>query len=653
MCGIAGAVWYDERKALSEADLGRMTHVLRHRGPDDEGFYVKHLAGGNQPECGVALGHRRLSIIDISGGHQPMCNEEETLWIVFNGEIYNFRSLRRNLEESGHRFTTRSDTEVLLHLYEEKGLDFLADVNGMFALALWDEPRRRLVLARDRLGEKPLVYRCEPDRLLFASELKALLEVPGIGREVDPEALDAYLLYQYVPYPWTIYRGIRKLPPGHFAVYENGQLKVRPYWVPDFSHEERPDWEDAVEQVRELLRRSVELRLEAEVPLGAFLSGGIDSTIVVGLMQQLATERVRTFSIGFPVVEYDETRYARIAAEAFHTDHREFCVEPDAIKILPRLVWHYDEPFADSSAIPTWYVAEMTRQHVTVALTGDGGDELFGGYPRYWAIALAEGIHGLPFWLRWVFHERLWRWASQARQKSFWGRVRRFTEALHLPVGERYLEWIAIFNSCRRWALYTPEFQDCLAMAHPERFFLDTYARVAGRDVISAISLADLFTYLPCDLLVKVDIAAMAHSLETRPPFLDHHLVEYAGKLPGAWKVRGRRGKRILLAAFKDLIPPAIQTRGKMGFGVPLDHWFRGPLAELARGLLLHPRTIRRGYFRREAVEKLLAEHQQGRWNHSYRIWALLFLELWIRRWIDGEESPDLEGFLTPASQTL
>lgn len=649
MCGIAGAVWYNSQAALTESVLSRMTGVLRHRGPDDEGFYVKSLPGGeNRPPCGVALGHRRLAIIDLAGGHQPMSNEDGTRWIVFNGEIYNFRSLRRQLEEKGHQFATHSDTEVILHLYEDKGTDFLTELNGMFALALWDEPRRRLVLARDRLGEKPLVYRVEPDRLIFASELKAILEVPGIPREIDPSALDAYLLYQYVPHPMTIYRGIQKLPPAHMAVYENGQLTVRPYWEPDFASEEQNlSRAEVVEKLRHLLTRSVELRLEADVPLGAFLSGGIDSTIVVGLMQQVARERVRTFSIGFPVAEYDETHYARAVAEAFKTDHREYRVRPDAVAILPQLVWHYDEPFADSSAVPTWYVAEMTRRHVTVALTGDGGDELFGGYPRYWATALAEGLTRLPIWVRWVFDERLWRWASQRQQKSFWGRVRRFTESLHLPLAERYLDWIAIFNNARRWALYTPQLQEHLTTSRPEEFFFKIYSRLKHRDVVSAISLSDLFSYLPCDLLVKVDIASMAHSLETRPPFLDHHLVEYAGRLPGSWKVRGRRGKRILIEAFSDLLPASIRTRGKMGFGVPLDHWFRGPLADLTQRVLLDPRTLARGYFRREALERLLSEHQSGRWNHSYRIWALLFLELWMRCWLDREEFETLHQTCT------
>jgi len=651
MCGIAGGVWHEPTGAIDAATLAQMTDVLRHRGPDDEGFYLKSIAGdGTGPACGVALGHRRLSIIDLVGGHQPMSNEDETIWIVFNGEIYNFRLLRQELEAVGHRFRTRSDTEVLLHLYEERGLDFLKFVNGMFALALWDEPKRRLVLARDRLGEKPLVYYLDSQRLVFASELKALLKAPGIPRAVDPFAVDAYLLYQYIPHPWTIYRGIQKLPPATMAVYERGGLTLRRYWEPDFSHAETEMSREAIEEeLRSRLEKAVTMRMEADVPLGAFLSGGIDSTIVVGLMQKNSREKVRTFSIGFPVGEYDETHYARTAAEAFGTEHREYQVTPDAISILPSLVWHYDEPFADSSAIPTWYVAEKTRQHVTVALTGDGGDELFCGYPRYWASVLAEQILSLPWWIRWVFHSKVWSWASQARQKSFFSKVRRFTESLHLPTPERYVDWIAIFNRSRRLALYSQEFRERLGDP-PEDFFVEIYTKLQSREVVSAISLSDLFSYLPCDLLVKVDIAAMAHSLETRPPFLDHEFVEFAGRLPGRLKLQGRKGKQILISAFRDLIPPAIQTRAKMGFGVPLDHWFRGPLAQLTRQILLDPRTVQRGYFRREAIEQLLYEHNSGLWNHSHRIWALLFFELWQRKWIDGDEIRDLDRPLASIS---
>jgi len=638
MCGITGAVWTEPQKAIDEATLRRMVEVLAHRGPDGEGTYcagcVNRPGSGVVP--GVALGHRRLAIIDVAGGRQPMSNEDGSVWIVFNGEIYNFRDLRRRLEGKHHRFKTRSDTETIVHLYEDEGLDFVQQLNGMFALAIWDANRRRLVLARDRLGEKPLVYRLEPGRLLFASELKSLLEAPGAPRELDPQAIDAYLTYQYVPHPQTIYRGINKLPPAHLAVYCDGRLDVRCYWQPDFQVEEDRPAEDYARELRELMTSSVEMRLESDVPLGAFLSGGVDSTIVVGLMQRLSKEPVRTFSIGFPVAEYDETRYARIVAERFGTVHEEFRVEPDAIEILPKLVWHYDEPFADSSAVPTWYVSEVTRQHVTVALTGDGGDELFAGYPRYQAVWLATYFDRLPKTIGWLLAGRFWqRLPASPRQKSLRRRWKRFTEMLGLPPLRRYLEWIAIFNQTRRAELYSEGFQAALPECDPLDFLAARAVQSSRRDPVTSISLTDLTTYLPCDLMTKVDIASMAHGLETRPPFLDHRVVELAARMPLRHKFRWGRGKRILRAAFGDLLPREIRKRRKMGFGVPLDHWFRGPLASFAREVLLDRRTLGRGMFRPEAVRGLVEAHLSGRFDHSYRLWALLVLELWQRRWVD------------------
>jgi asparagine synthase (glutamine-hydrolysing) len=585
----------------------------------------------------VALGHRRLAIIDVAGGQQPLSNEDGSVWVVFNGEIYNFRDLRRRLEAAGHRFRTQSDTEVLVHLYEDEGPALLPLLNGMFALAIWDAKRQQLLLARDRLGKKPLVYRHEPGRLLFGSELKALLQVPDVPREIDPLALDEYLTYQYVPHPRTIFRGIAKLPPGHFALWRDDRLEVRPYWQPDFNAEEDLPAADYARQLRELLTSSVEMRLQSEVPLGAFLSGGVDSTIIVGLMSQLLREPVRTFSIGFPIREFDETHYARTAAERFGTIHEEFQVRPDAMEVLPRLVWHYDEPFADSSAVPTWYVSQRTRQHVTVALTGDGGDELFAGYPRYQAVWLAEGFDRLPGMVRRLCAGSYWqRLPSGTRQKSLARRWKRFVEMLNRPPAERYLEWIAIFGQARRAALYSEALSAATADAEPSRFLTAALDRANRRDPVTAISLADLVTYLPCDLMTKVDIASMAHGLECRQPFLDYRVVELAARMPGWQKFRRGRGKRILRQAFADLLPETIQRRPKMGFGVPLDHWFRHEMKDYVRQVLLDRRTLERGYFQPAAVRQLLDEHQQGHFSHGYRIWALLILELWQRQWLDG-----------------
>jgi asparagine synthase (glutamine-hydrolysing) len=639
MCGIAGAVWDDVDKAVGRETLQRMIDVLRHRGPDGEGTYLaearQQQAGELSP--GVALGHRRLAIIDVACGQQPLSNEDDTVWIVFNGEIYNFRDLRRRLEGAGHRFRTHSDTEAIVHLYEEDGPEFVKQLNGMFAIALWDAKRRQLILARDRLGKKPLVYRHEPGRLTFASELKSLLEVPGVPREIDPQALDEYLTYQYVPHPRTIFRGIAKLPPGHYAVYREGRLDVQPYWQPDFNLEEPRPAAEYVEELRTLLTSAVELRLQSEVPLGAFLSGGIDSTIIVGLMSRLSGEPVRTFSIGFPVKEFDETHYAREAAQRFGTIHEEFQVRPDAMEVLPRLVWHYDEPFADSSAVPTWYVSQLTRQRVTVALTGDAGDELFIGYPRYQAVWLAEGFDRLPTMLRRLLAGSFWqRLPSGTRQKSMSRRFKRFVEMLGRTPQRRYLEWIAIFGEVRRAALYSDQLMARLPDEDPIEFLAAALNRCNRRDAVTAFSLADLVTYLPCDLMTKVDIASMAHGLECRQPFLDYRVVELALRVPGRLKFRRGHGKLLLREAFADLLPTSIQHRAKMGFGVPLDHWFRHELRDFAKEILFDTKTRGRGYFRPEAVSQLWDEHQQARFNHGYRLWSLLILELWQREWLDG-----------------
>jgi len=671
MCGIAGAAWNEASLALERATLQRMIDLLRHRGPDGEGIYCSEgafsgVAEGTVPFssdenrdrsrpsppaarprdergvaadalCGAALGHRRLAIIDVAGGRQPLSNEDGTIWIVFNGEIYNFRDLRRRLEDSGHRFQTHSDTETIVHLYEEEGVECFGHLNGMFALALWDARRRRLVLARDRLGKKPLVYRQERGRLLFASELKSMLAVPGVPRAIDPQALDEYLTYQYVPHPRTIFRGIAKLPPGHFAIYAEGRLDVRPYWQPDFNVEEERSAADYAEELRATLTSAVEMRLQSEVPLGAFLSGGVDSTIVVGLMSRLMREPVRTFSIGFPVGEFDETRFARLAAERFGARHEEFQVRPDALEILPRLVWHYDEPMADSSAVPTWYVSRLTRQRVTVALTGDGGDELFCGYPRYLAVGLAERLDRLPRWARGLLAGRFWqKMPSGLRQKSLRRRFKRFVEMLGQSPARRYLEWIAIFGEARRAALYRDEFLAELADEDPIEFLADALRRSRRRDSLTACSLADLATYLPCDLMTKVDIASMAHGLECRQPFLDYRVVELAARMPMRLKYRRGRGKRILRETFSDLLPRPIARRSKMGFGVPLDRWFRSELRGFARDVLFDSQSLDRGYFRPEAIANLWDEHQQGRFNHGYRLCALLILELWQREWMDG-----------------
>jgi asparagine synthase (glutamine-hydrolysing) len=640
MCGITGGVWTRSDLALDQATVQRMTRVITHRGPDDDGTWSqpcdpRHPHGGMMP--GVALGFRRLSIIDLSGGHQPLSNEDGSVWVVFNGEIYNFPALRRRLEGAGHQFRTRSDTETIVHLYEDEGLGCFDHFNGMFAIAIWDTRKRRLVLGRDRLGEKPLVYRVDPGRILFGSELKSLREVPGQAWNIDPQAVDEYFTYQYVPFPRTIYRQVQKLPPGHLAVYQDERLEVRPYWQPDFQAEFTGTRQEGIEQLRELLDSSVAMRLQSDVPLGAFLSGGVDSSLITALMCRHATGRVKTFSIGFPIKEYNETQHARRVADHLGTEHHEFEVTPSGVEILPKLVWHYDEPFADSSAIPTWYLSEMTRQHVTVALTGDGGDELFLGYPRYQAVALATRIDRFAP-ARHCFGSPLWqRIPSAARQKSRLRQWKRFTESIRMSPWRRYLDWISIFNEARRAHLYTSEFISRLPGRDPVEFLEAEAVRSRGRDPVTSVALTDLMTYLPCDLMQKVDIASMAHSLECRPPFLDHRVVELAASFPRRWKFRWGRGKRILRQAFGDLLPDEIWRRRKMGFGVPLDYWFRHELREMTREVLLDSSTTQAGWFRREAIEQLIDEHVTGQFDHAYRLWSLLIFELWRRRWSPGE----------------
>ncbi len=638
MCGIAGAIWNSQGQPLAADVLQRMTDVLRHRGPDDEGFYRSniHLTAQNKEIPGVALGHRRLSIIDLASGHQPLTNEDKSVWVIFNGEIYNFRELRHRLEGSGHRFRTDSDTETIVHLYEDEGTDCFAHLNGMFAIALWDANRRQLILARDRLGQKPLVYRLENGRLLFASQLKSLLEVPGVSRDIDAAALDAYLTYQYVPHPRTIFKGIAKLPPGHMATYRDGRLSIKPYWRPDFNRETNLSATEASEQLETLLESSVRLRMQSDVPLGAFLSGGVDSSIIVSQMQRLSDRPVQTFSIGFPVPEYDETRYAREVSEHLGTDHHELRVEPSALDVLPKLVWHYDEPFADSSAIPTYIVSQLAREHVTVALSGDGGDELFAGYDRYRAVRLGAWFDRLPQAMRGAVTANLWqRLPSSSRQKSISRRAKRLLQGLAFSPGRRYLEWIAIFNESRRAELYSEEFLTQLPEDDPYDFLDKAFSRAQHRDRVTATSLADLMTYLPCDLMTKVDVASMAHGLECRQPLLDYRLVEFAASLPLHLKLGARRSKRILIDTFGHRLPRSVRHRRKMGFGVPLDRWFREDLGAYTREVLLDRRATERGYFQPTTVRRLIDEHQQGTFDHSYRLWSLLFLELWMRQWID------------------
>lgn len=637
MCGIAGAIWGDDSAPLTHEVLGRMTSVLAHRGPDGEGQHYELLDDGS----GVALGHRRLSIIDVAGGRQPISNEDESVWITFNGEIYNYRELRTQLEQSGHIFRTNSDTETIVHLYEEKGIDCLQDLRGMFAFAIWDRTQRRLFLARDRMGQKPLVYREEAGRLLFASEVKAILQAPGVPREINRAALDEFLTYSYVPHPRTMFAGIHKLPPAHYAVFQSGKFHVARYWDVDFNVKSGLSGPEIEEQLGSVLLEAVRLRLRSDVPLGAFLSGGIDSTVIAGLMQRLASQPTNTFTIGFEYAGFDETNDARSIANHLQTNHHEFKVRPDSLAVLPKLTWHFDEPFGDSSSIPTYYVSQIAREQVKVALTGDGGDELFGGYVRYQTVAQMGDFERWPKVLLRLFANPLWNMLpAPNREMSYLRKLRERVKVFRQPSETRYVNFVSLFNTRRRQSMYSREFTKQLQYDGAVEFFAEAIAKCSRRCAGSQAMLADLQTYLPGDLLVKVDIASMAHGLECRSPFLDHRVVELAAAIPYGRKVRGTDTKHILKNTFRTLIPPQIAKRRKMGFSLPIGHWFRKELRELLRDQLLNSKSLSRGYFEPNAIRQLINEHMSEAWDHSHRLWALLCLELWHQAFIDPASPP-------------
>ena len=562
-----------------------------------------------------------------------MANEDGSVRMVFNGEIYNYQTLRRRLEGRGHHFATQGDGESILHCYEDDGTDCFAHLNGMFAVAIWDANRNRLVLARDRIGQKPLYYAVANDRIVFGSELKCLAKVPGVCTEVDPGAIDEFLTYQYIPHPSTIWKGVRKLAPGHFAVFENGKVQVQKYWNFDPSVETPISSIDAREKLRELLTDSVKLRMQSDVPLGSFLSGGIDSSLITAIAQSQSDDPVRTFSIGFPIAEFDETTYAAQVAKHLGTQHQRFEVSPSGVEIIDKLTWHYDEPFGDSSAVPTWYLSELTRKEVTVALSGDGGDELFAGYDRYRALWLSHRLQKIFPIHRIPGIGLIQRLPDSNKRRSITRRAKRFLEAIGQPTARRYLNWLQIFPESMRAALYTDDFMQQLPGDDPFEFLESVWSQSAGRDVVTRASTSDILSYLPCDLCTKVDIASMAHGLEVRQPLLDHRVVEFAASLPVNLKFRGRRGKLLLQDTFSNMIPKSIFTRQKMGFGMPIGAWFRNELKPMVHETLLADDAKIAPFFRHESIARLVRSHEQSEQNHGYRLWNLLILETWLRRW--------------------
>jgi asparagine synthase (glutamine-hydrolysing) len=628
MCGIAGVVHSDRAHPVDVDLVRRMTGVLRHRGPDAEGVH-------RWP--GAAFGHRRLSIIDLATGDQPMFNEDGTVAVILNGEIYNFQALRGELESLGHRFRSRSDTEAIVHAWEQWGPASVGRLRGMFAFALWDERARRLVLARDRVGKKPLYYVHDGERLAFASELKALLQEPGLKVQLDPAALDTYLALGHVPAPATIFRDVAQLPPAHVLVWEAGRVRVEEYWdVPRGAAPFRSEAE-ALEAFDATFTEAVRVRMIADVPLGAFLSGGVDSSAVVAAMARLSPRPVLTTSVGFPERAWDETEHARAVARHLGTDHREVRVEPAAAEILPRLVWHLDEPFADSSAVPTYYVARAAREHVTVALSGDGGDEVFAGYQRRYGMNRLEGR--LRRWLPGPLRRGVLGPLGGVWPKADWMprplRARYLLQNLGTTAERAYFWDLCVFRPDERAALLTPELRAAAAGHDPFDAFARHFERARGLDPLSRVLYVDLKTWLASDILVKVDRMSMATSLEVRAPLLDHHVIELAARVPSELKYRGATSKYLLKRHLDGRVPRSAVHRPKQGFELPVAAWLRGALRPMAGDLLLGPRAAARGHVRPERVRRLWDRHQRGIADHSPQLWALLVLELWQRTFVD------------------
>jgi len=615
MCGIAG--FYLRDRTADLRTVRTMCDQIRHRGPDDEGYHV---------EGGCAIGMRRLSIIDLATGHQPMANEDESIWVVFNGEIYNYQELRRDLIARGHRFTTNSDTETLVHLYEQEGADGLCRLRGMFAYAVWDASRRRMFLARDRFGKKPLYYALLPEGIYFGSELKCL-RIAGVPSEIDAEALRLYFQFTYIPEPLTSFRAIRKLPPGSWLTYDaDGTVGQGRYWrfraptaetPPDFSEEA------ACSKLREKFDEAVRIRMIADVPLGAFLSGGIDSSSVVASMARASSDPVRTFSIGFEESGFNELEYAALVARQYHTEHHEIVVRPDAVNLVTRLVRHFDEPFGDSSAIPTFIVSEFAAQHVKVALSGDGGDELFAGYDRFQALDRLRRFDYIPQALRGFAS-----WIADRLPYSAYGK--NYLHMLACPTAlERYFESNFAPTLLRR-ELLTPDWMLPADSAYLRRVFAD-FLLPGDADLLSQALYFETTQYLPGDMLTKVDRMSMANSLEVRCPVLDHELADLAASIPHAWKIRHGRGKYILLRALGDRLPAKLLNRSKMGFAVPLPLWFKSSLRTFLWDHLTSNSFLGRGLVSPAFVQRLLTEHDTGRRNNAHWLWSLLMLELWFR----------------------
>jgi asparagine synthase (glutamine-hydrolysing) len=616
MCGIVGMVSADDRPIRLD-ELRTMCNAIAHRGPDDDGFYAKGRAG---------LGMRRLSIIDLSGGRQPICNEDGTVWVVFNGEIYNYRELRSDLESRGHCFSTTSDTEVIVHLYEETGAACVDRLRGMFAFAIWDEREQSLLLARDRLGIKPLYYAELGGQLIFASELKAILQLRDVPRELNWEAVDHFLSFLSTPASESILAGIHKLQPGRLMVYRPGAApKVRTYWSLHFETDTKHPTSSLVERLLALLEESVRIHMVSDVPVGAFLSGGVDSASVVALMARWSLAPIKTFSIGFPNEADSELAYARMVSKRFGTDHYELVLEPGVFDIVEELTWHLDEPFGDSSAIPTYMVSKLAGQHVKVVLSGDGGDELFAGYDKYVVEGKQRRYGRLPSFVRKLLESLAARMPDGATGRNF---VAHFS----LPPAKRYLDSITLFRKRDKEELLQNETFDRISSYDPCAAQAPLLSNRSHW--LSNLRALDFQSYLPLDILTKVDRMSMAHSLEVRPPLLDHKLVEFAATIPPRLLLRDGQTKCIFKNVMSTALPQEILRRPKQGFAIPLGRWFRGELTGYARDILLSRAARQRGIFRPAYIETLLKRHRDGK-ELDLHLWTLISFELWCRMFLD------------------
>jgi asparagine synthase (glutamine-hydrolysing) len=625
MCGIAGIISIDDAP-VHRREIEAMCEAIVHRGPDEDGFYISH---------GVGMGMRRLRIIDLETGRQPVRNEDGTVWTVFNGEIYNYKKLRTRLQALGHTFYTSTDTEVIVHLYEEYGDECVQFLRGMFALAIWDVKNKRALIARDRLGIKPLYYTMVNDRFCFASEMKALLELDDVTRNLEWNAVGHLVSYLTTPNDQSILQGIKKLPPGHLMSVSRGSsnIRIEPYWDANFAPDSGRTEESFVEELRALLDESVRLHMVSDVPIGAFLSGGIDSSAVVASMARASDRPIKTFSIGFKEASFDELPAAREVALAFGTDHHEEVLEPDALNIIDKLVWHLDEPFGDSSAIPTYMVSELASKSVKVVLSGDGGDELFAGYERYLVEKKERRYDKLPPFVR-----RLAGAVGEALPDP--ARGKNFLTHFGKSGAERYLDASTLFRLSQFPRLFTPDVLESV-LPGAGQFDASRYEAKTG-NWLSALQYGDLKNYLPLDILTKVDRMSMAHSIETRVPLLDHKLVEFAAKIPPEMQIRDMRTKHIFKSAMKGILSDNIIDRPKHGFAVPLGSWFRGKLDDFARDILLSSRSRQRGIFNPRYVETLLTRHSEGR-ELELHLWTLISFELWCRRFLDSGNTKQQE----------